>query len=55
VYVSGIATYADPSGYALADPAGGPWSGIYVADVYHRPEIGDHVRLNALVQESGSP
>ena len=53
VAVSGIATYADPSGYALADAGGGPWSGIYVADVYHRPNPGDHVRLNALVQESG--
>ena len=53
VTVSGIATYADPSGYALADAGGGPWSGIYVSDVYHRPNPGDHVRLNALVQESG--
>ena len=54
VTVSGIATYADPSGYAISDAAGGPWSGIYVADVYRRPNPGDHVRLNALVQESGS-
>lgn len=54
VTVSGIATYADPSGYAIADAGGGPWSGIYVADLYHRPNPGDHVRLNALVQESGS-
>lgn len=52
VTVSGIATYADPSGYALADASGGPWSGIYVSDVYHRPNLGDLVRLNALVQES---
>lgn len=53
VTVSGIATYADPSGYAISDAAGGPWSGIYVADIYHRPDPGDHVRLNGLVQESG--
>ncbi len=52
VTISGIATYADPSGYALADAGGGPWSGIYVNDLYHRPNPGDHVRLNALVQES---
>lgn len=52
VYISGIASYADPSGYALTDPAGGPWSGIYVADVDHRPEIGDRVYLEGLVQES---
>ena len=54
VTVSGIATYADPSGYAISDAAGGPWSGIYVADVYHRPDPGDQVRLSALVQESGA-
>ncbi len=54
VTVSGVATYADPFGYALADPAGGPWSGIYVADIYHRPELGDHVALEGLVQETAS-
>lgn len=54
VTVSGIATYSDPWGYALSDPAGGPWSGIYVADVNHRPEHGDRVALDALVQETGS-
>ena len=54
VTVSGIATYADPSGYALADAGGGPWSGIYVTDLYHRPNPGDQIRLNALVQESGA-
>ncbi len=54
VAVAGVATYADPSGYAISDPAGGPWSGIYVSDVYHRPNLGDQVRLEALVQESGT-
>ncbi|MGD9611270.1 MAG: amidohydrolase family protein [Kiritimatiellia bacterium] len=54
VTVSGIATYADPKGYAIADAGGGPWSGIFVADVYHRPDPGDQVRLNALVQEVGA-
>ena len=54
VTVSGIATYADPSGYALADAGGGPWSGVYVADLNHRPNPGDRIQLNALVQESGA-
>lgn len=54
VYVSGIATYADPSGYALSDPGGGPWSGIYVADLNHRPNPGDRVYLEGLVQESAT-
>ena len=50
--LSGVATYADPSGYAISDPAGGPWSGVYVSDAYHRPNLGDRIRLQALVQES---
>ena len=36
----------------LADPAGGPWSGVYVSDIYHRPDPGDRVYLEGLVQES---
>ncbi len=54
VTVSGIASYADPSGYALSDTNGGPWSGIYVADVFHRPNLGDRISLQGLVQEPGS-
>ena len=54
LYVNGIATYADPSGYALSDAGGGPWSGIYVVDVNHRPNPGDRVYLEGLVLESGA-
>lgn len=54
VAVSGVASYADPSGYALSDTNGGPWSGIYVADTFHRPNLGDRVSLQGLVQEPGS-
>jgi 5-methylthioadenosine/S-adenosylhomocysteine deaminase len=54
VYVNGIATYADPSGYAISDAGGGPWSGIYVMDPYHRPNLGDRVYLEGLVQEFAS-
>jgi len=54
VTLTGIATYVDPSGYALTDAGGGPWSGIYVADLNHRPNPGDRIQLNALVQESGA-
>ena len=54
VAVSGIATYADPGGYAIADAGGGPWSGIYVADLNHRPELGDQVFLRGRVTESNS-
>ncbi len=54
VTVSGIATYADPYGYAISDASGGPWSGIFVADVLHRPDPGDRVYLEGLVQESGA-
>ncbi|MDR0994549.1 MAG: amidohydrolase family protein [Verrucomicrobiota bacterium] len=52
VSVKGIATYADPSGYALSDPDGGPWSGVYVADVNHRPNPGDLVCLDGRVEEN---
>jgi hypothetical protein len=54
VRVTGIATYADPWGYAISDAGGGPWSGIYVQDVNHRPEIGDKVLIEAWVAESDS-
>ncbi len=54
VAISGIATYADPYGYAISDAAGGPWSGVYVGDPYHRPDPGDQVYFEALVQESGA-
>ncbi len=51
VSVTGITTYADAFGYALSDAAGGPWSGIYVSDPFHRPNPGDRVGLRGLVQE----
>lgn len=54
VTVSGIATYVDPKGYAISDAGGGPWSGIYVQDVNHRPEIGDQVLVDAWVAEVDS-
>lgn len=54
VTVKGIASYADPSGYALSDAGGGPWSGIYVSDVNHRPRLGDLVSLDATVQENSN-
>ena len=54
VSVSGVATYADPFGYAVSDPGGGPWSGVYVADVFRRPDPGDFVSFSALVQESNT-
>jgi hypothetical protein len=54
VTVSGIATYADPYGYAIADENGGPWSGIYISDINHRPEIGDKVLVEGWVNESDS-
>ena len=51
VAVTGITTYADSSGYALSDSAGGSWSGIYVMDVFHRPNPGDRVGVKGTVQE----
>ena len=51
VIVTGVTTYADAWGYGLSDSNGGPWSGVYVFDPFHRPNPGDRVRLEGLVQE----
>jgi hypothetical protein len=51
VELEGIAFYADPYGYAIAHPDGGPWSGLYIADYDHRPELGDEVRLKGKICE----
>lgn len=51
VSVKGVCTYSDRTGYILADASGGPWSGVYVADDGHAPEIGDEVRIKGRVAE----
>lgn len=51
VDVTAIATYVDASGYVIADPWGGPWSGVYVYDNVRRPDIGDQVRVVGRVVE----
>ena len=51
VAVTGITTYADSLGYALSDSAGGSWSGIYVMDIFHRPNPGDRVGVKGTVRE----
>ncbi|MCX7848289.1 MAG: amidohydrolase family protein [bacterium] len=51
VDVTAIVTYVDGRGYVISDPQGGPWSGIYVFDNIHRPEIGDQIRLTGRVVE----
>ena len=52
VTVSGVAVYADPLGYSLSDAGGGPWSGVYINDPFHRPNPGDRVTLTGLAKES---
>ena len=47
----GVTTYVDAQGYVLADVQGGAWGAIYVLDPYHRPNIGDEVRVEAPVNE----
>lgn len=51
VTTSGIVTAVYRQGYVIAEPAGGPWSGIYVYDPEHRPSPGDELRLRARVEE----
>ena len=51
VSVTAIVTYTERSGYVIADQGGGQWSGIYVCDRYHRPEIGDKLFIEGYVDE----
>ncbi|MCZ7592667.1 MAG: amidohydrolase family protein [Kiritimatiellae bacterium] len=51
VSAKGICTYNDRFGYILADAGGGAWSGIYVKDDSHGPDIGDEVRVKGWVAE----
>jgi len=51
VTTSGIVTAVYRQGYVIAEPAGGPWSGIYVYDPEHLPTPGDALRLRARVEE----
>ena len=52
VPVKGICTYVDSRGYVLSDAGGGPWSGVYVDDRNHGPEVGDEIRLQGTVAEN---
>jgi len=51
VTVKGICTYIDSRGYILSDSGGGPWSGVYVSDLYHGPDAGDEILLDGTVGE----
>ncbi len=51
IIVTGIVSYTELNGYVIADSAGGPWSGVYVYDKYHRPDVGDKLHIEGLVDE----
>ncbi len=51
VTTSGIVTAVYRQGYVIAEPAGGPWSGILVYDPDHLPAPGDELLLQARVEE----
>ena len=50
VTTEGVVTAVFSSGYFIEDPAGGPWSGLYVYDS-NIPTLGERVRLTGLVDE----
>ncbi|MEN8241680.1 MAG: ExeM/NucH family extracellular endonuclease [Chloroflexota bacterium] len=50
VTTEGIVTAILYNGYFIEDPAGGPWSGLYIYDS-SGPALGDHLRLTGLVKE----
>jgi len=51
VHTDGIVTAIYRAGYVISEPAGGPWSGIYVYDPDHLPAAGDFVQITARVAE----
>ena len=51
ITVTGIVTYTELSGYVISEPSGGAWNGVYVYDRYHRPDKGDQLHIEALVDE----
>jgi len=51
VQTAGIVTAIYRDGYVIAEPAGGPWSGVYVYDPDHLPATGDYLRITASVSE----
>jgi len=51
VTVTAIVTYTELSGYVISDQGGGQWSGVYVCDRYHRPDIGDKLFIEGYVDE----
>ena len=51
ITVTGIVTYTELSGYVISEPSGGAWTGVYVYDRYHRPDKGDQLHIEALVDE----
>ena len=50
VTTEGVVTGSSYDGYLIQDPAGGPWTGIYVYDT-SAPAVGDRVRLTGAVSE----
>lgn len=51
VQTAGVVTAVYREGFVIEEPAGGPWSGIYVYDPDHLPAVGDMVQLTARVDE----
>ena len=51
IQTAGIVTAIYRDGYVIAEPAGGPWSGVYVYDPDHLPATGDYIRITADVSE----
>ena len=51
VTVTGTVTYTELNGYVISEPAGGAWRGVYVYDRYHRPDKGDELHIEGLVDE----
>jgi len=51
VTTEGIVTAVFYNGYFIQDPAGGPWTGLFVFDEFNMPVLGDRLRLTGTVSE----
>ncbi|MBN1465245.1 ExeM/NucH family extracellular endonuclease [candidate division KSB1 bacterium] len=51
IVTDGIVTGRFSGGYFIAEPAGGPWRGLWISDSAHDPALADRIRLTGTVRE----
>ncbi|MBN1478633.1 ExeM/NucH family extracellular endonuclease [candidate division KSB1 bacterium] len=54
ITTEGLVTAVFGDGYFIQEPAGGAWSGLWIADEVNMPALGDLLRLTGTVAETSS-